>query len=531
MEDDKNLNMTGAEILQNIFDKTPELKKTDAEQATDTSTEASMEAREEEKTDEISPQETEATFKNLKTLITDGKTTEFLAALPGTKKAVLDKIGEDESLMKAISSFDKDSRITAYDYLHTSVINLDTLLNMVYERFGVVLVSDTKMLDKLTDDEKKEYEAADPEARKEWTRNGIISVYSTFLKLPQSHLDLINAVYTYDTSHVKGPEGLTHTNIDSEGKKGTYGVYGIAYDRYHTDELEGDGEYGTTDFNTKGKANQDGGIGLNRMGNVIAHELGHVVDFSASTPYSETVDFQKNSQWEKLPDNPRTLVGIMEYECFEPGKAMPEVFQGDDRDIAEEIAAKIIGEKRSTSDKADEAIEEVILDYEESGRLSNRPNQMTQNEREFYRRERENREYNEHFPKDQIPTDYSMLYNGRLSIPTLKSLLKSSTELITHARRSLDKAWYKGECFDNMKRQIHMDYHNVWYSYDTKIAQEKKISRYQYTNPCEEFAESFACYYMSKDDAERQVRMPKDLKSWFDANNFDLKRAIDKYRS
>ena len=72
--------------------------------------------------------------------------------------------------MKAISGFDEDSRNTAYDYLHMSVMDGDILLNMVYERFGVALVSDTKMLDKLSSEEKEAYDAADKEARKEWTR-------------------------------------------------------------------------------------------------------------------------------------------------------------------------------------------------------------------------------------------------------------------------------------------------------------------------------------------------------------------------
>ena len=63
--DDSDGTMTGAEILKNIFDKTPELKKTESEQTSEASTEASMEAQAEEKQEEPSPKETEAAYKNL----------------------------------------------------------------------------------------------------------------------------------------------------------------------------------------------------------------------------------------------------------------------------------------------------------------------------------------------------------------------------------------------------------------------------------------------------------------------------------
>ena len=127
---------------------------------------------------------------------------------------------------------------------------------------------------------------------------------------------------------------------------------------------------------------------------------------------------------------------------------MPKVFDYEDRSIAEEIAAKIIDEKRTSTDKTDEAIEIVIDEKMHSGCLSDRQTRMTQDEMEFNRANREIEQINRNIPEAQIPTNYSMLQGRRLSIPTLKSFLKSRTDLITHARRSQDKAWYKGECFD-----------------------------------------------------------------------------------
>ena len=60
--------------------------------------------------------------------------------LAGASKAVLDAIGSDSSLIESLQDLPEAERNAAYDYLHLSITDADLLVDIIYQRFGVMLL-------------------------------------------------------------------------------------------------------------------------------------------------------------------------------------------------------------------------------------------------------------------------------------------------------------------------------------------------------------------------------------------------------
>lgn len=62
----------------------------------------------------------------------------------------------------------------------------------------------------------------------QWTANGLIHVYSVYIRLPQSHLDQINALMTFDTNQrggsgaARGDLGMYFVNYTDDKTKGAF---------------------------------------------------------------------------------------------------------------------------------------------------------------------------------------------------------------------------------------------------------------------------------------------------------------------
>lgn len=95
-----------------------------------------------------------------------------------------------------------------------------------------------------------------------------------------------------------------------------------------------------------------------------------------------------------------------------------------------------------------------------------------------------------------------------------------TSNLLTHICRGFAEhsPWYYGELFPELPtRQIHESYSwsPYWYSFSNNAWADGKISKYQYRDPGEEFAEMYASYFVSGNGAQ----MPKKHKAWFEAND------------
>ena len=482
----------------------------------------------------------------------DGKAT--LEALRGATDNAINQVANDSSLMATIKKFDEKYRNLSYDYLYSAVQDVNTLLEMVDSRFGVLLVGPNQQMDKMSQEAMQTWKKTQKYKQFNWTRNAVSAMYRTYLSMPQAYLDQIVAVYSGGEDN--GAEGVTHNySITEENEKGeqktTYhsrGIYGLFYNDETTDinegEIEDNGHYcHITDTSTwgqkdsEGNSLEDGAVGMYRFDHASAHELGHVVDYNSNPLHSNTDKFRECSLWKEHASDSKELVKYMEDECFETGKAFPEAFKDPEKEIARSVAKSIIDNKIiQNNDQINTLIDTEMKNA--GGKLSGRPATLQEEEKNFKAQADEVTKHNElsrYTGDEKMDYDYSMLTKDHdLSLEAIKLLIHDHTDLVNQARRGQydgdNGAWYQGELFKNMKRQIHQNDKNTWFSYDSGRAQEKKISLYQLQDPHEEFAEAFAVYYMSKDDAERASRMPAKLKQWFD-DNMDKSRSRDKYNA
>ena len=458
----------------------------------------------------------------------DGEGT--VKALAGASAEALKAVAADDALMKTIKSFEEKYCKLSYDYLYASVEKVDTLIQMVKDRFGVPLVREDD-LSLASDNAKADFKKLKNRYKAQpWTLHGVQHLYQAYLKIPQKFLDQIRAVYTEST---KSPSvsGAAHHWL---GGKST-GIYHVNYD-----EEDADSTIDVYGYTTIGSEN-DGSYGLPHIDQTAAHELGHVVDHNASPMFSSTDTFRANSKWEEHADDSATLVEYMETSAFAEGKAFPTTFYDDEKYVAREVAKEILTKKiKDNDDQVDLVIDEKLIDAKNKNKFEGYQNDLKSEEVDFKTKADEVTKYNKDYASkysnvEDKPYDFSMFSEDyKHSLAAVKILLKNHTELIHHARRSQfdgSGAWYNGELFDGMTRQIHQDDKKKWVSYDTQNAQTKRISEYQYVNPAEEFAEAFSIYYMSEDDSERASRMPAGLKAWFDTNNFNIERSRDKYKA
>ena len=401
--------------------------------------------------------------------------------MDGLSEAARSAISSDTSLMKQIIELPPEISHPALDKLYVGVQDVDLLRDMIQARFNVIAGTD-----RLTNaDDKKKYEIFAQtiiknhksyihsgvtdvkDVESPWTINGLVALYRMYINIPQAQLDKIKCVLTTLTSFLTA--GLSWG-----------GFYLFTYDDQNMDVIN------NFDENTAKKGGfmseaSDGRVGENNFDFTATHELGHVID-GAGTVYSNKPDFYALSGWKKLERNPEKLVEEMRQSFEDVSTADPEGYDSKEaKQVVDNVGMRMIQTTAYDDTKRDESIEKTLNDKKVK----------------------------------------KLIKNSGKTREEFAATLKDAP-LLEHVQRSFyaHTPWLRGEVFDGMSRQIHQDYSNTWYSYDSEAPKAGKISTYQYCNPIEEFAEIYAAYYvtMNHEKGSRIIDKPwfKKYQEWFE---------------
>ena len=381
-------------------------------------------------------------------------------ALSGATKAELKKLATKDTITK-IMALDKASMDAALDMLYSYVTDVNLLISMVDARFGVPVgsaaVSDPN--DISTVNMVKQWFASDGTPEQAWTLNGVQHVYATYMRLPQRDLDIIKSIMTLKTNQ-SSVSGAAYSQL---------GVYYVNYNNNNPNAKENGGHTESFAWLKYGKT--DSRKGLVMLDMTIAHELGHCVDASKGM-ISATPEFMAMSGWQKhSKSSPEILFEAIADSFNDP---YPSDFSAAEKDVAKKTGAEMITQRATNNAKRDTIIEKVVEnEYKEPENASSRG---------FL---------------DRIFNPNS---GGRNSAALIKALKKANA--INHIVRGFadNSPWYSGELFSGMNRQIHEAYswEDCWYSYKNEAWKRGKISRYQFRNPMEEFAELYGSYHVAE---------------------------------
>lgn len=448
------------------------------------------------------------------------------------------EIAADSDLMALIEGLEPGIRNSAYDKVYAGIENIDTLCKVFKNRFNVALGSKYS-----TDSEAiaTARRLLSETSEQPWTLNGARRLYALFTKLPASHLEKLKIVMTNNT--VNGGYGGAALSAS--------GVYYFNYADYdcntyvdHSSMYHGD----LTEDGKKVVNKNDANYGLNYFDSTAAHELGHVVDYTQSTRFSEREDFLKITGWKKyetLVDKNAANEVLKDTRTY-MDHPNPAELEGDDAATAiiDSVGVHMINEK--VNDEAgiaslvEEAVfgdENVIEETSEGTLMLDAAKARMDEITEAWRKN--NYQYASEADRDE----YSVLYGKCKTKESLNSIGKSANDyanekgkdagkfadtlktapILKHIARANkgNDPWFHGEPFNDLHgRQIHSDYHGLdWFSYDMS-ARANKISNYQFSTPAEEFAELYASY-MAADEKTRKT--PAPLKAWFEENVLPLK--------
>ena len=287
----------------------------------------------------------------------------------------------------------------------------------------------------------------------DWTPNGIQHVYRTYLRIPESDLKIIRSILTFDTE----------SGIPAGGSKCESSMYFVKYNDSQTENVE-DGLYTDSDALIN-----DSRKGLNLTDMTIAHELGHLVD--AKGNYSSQREFRDLNGWEERP-NPSSesnrAFSAIRNACNDPYITSLNTLE---KTIAENCGIRAVKEIAD-----EESIINIITD--ELMKLNKDGN-----------------------------------YEGGRTNTNLITILKSSHVFSILPKLWANRSpWMKIEPINNMKYQIHQGYDDeCFYSYNTD-ALKNKISKYQFRDPKDDFAETYATFFVANPIGSKT---PPKHREWF----------------
>ena len=409
------------------------------------------------------------------------------------------EVAQDKETMTLLmrSLIDKSLRHSCLDKLYMHVNDQALLCDMIHKRFGVPV--EVARANQESQNFINRFLADNHLSEMNWTVVGLQHVYRTYLVLPQADLDLIKCLFTYD---LNGSGGAAWGSI------GNYYVNYKAGNESETEswqhiERDAEQKYGTADSRE----------GLVLLDMTVAHELGHIVDAQApGKPYSDRFDgsgnpmsnsFMEISGWKRHPKS--------------DAKQLAKDIRGY---VSNPIPTAITGEKAKLADEVIMVGAEALLSGIDGVRqlVAKEANQNTAFENLY--RVPGFQAMTQKFVDEGLATvnpdgSYSLTPENEQFWTTVMT-----SNLLTHICRGFAEhsPWYYGELFPELPtRQIHESYSwsPYWYSFSNNAWADGKISKYQYRDPGEEFAEMYASYFVSGNGAQ----MPKKHKAWFEAND------------
>lgn len=214
----------------------------------------------------------------------------------------------------------------------------------------------------------------------------------------------------------------------------------------------------------------------------IAHELGHIVDANArGGHYSKRFDSSGNPQ-------AGSIVAVSGWKRHYKSNGAARLYSDIKSCISNPYAVSR-GGTLSTQEKA-------VVDRAGQKILSRRK----------YKYSQKNEAIQQAITQSEIATtNKQALINKIAHSAVIEHIIKADNQKDPHRK----------EPFSNLpNRQIHEDYLTAdWYSYSNSARAGQKISIYQFRNPGEEFAETYASYHVSN---PKGTHTPAKLKAWFE---------------
>ena len=421
---------------------------------------------------------------------------QVLSLLSGASKAVLDVIGSDSSLVETLQDLPEAERNSAYDYLHLSITDANLLVDIIYQRFGVMLLGkkqNSKNAKAHLKQKRKSNVWAESVSDNEidFSAEHAQQIYSGYMCVPQSALDQITFVFseTNQADYLQGYAMTPQNNICLNSQVGQE----AGRNAVNTGMGAMGGMFGGMVENAggAGTVSSDKDAAYNAVFTqwTAIHELGHVID--SQSRFSSTKDFRACSGWDEFEDAEK----VVKDEYLKDGNVENpylDDFSDDEKELAQKVAVDIAKNENDLN-----SAKKVVS--KNKGKLS-------------------------HYSQDEFielidDSLESMSDVGGMNLFKAASLSRK------------DEVWYDMKGYrwmdKHMKRPAHF-YKNAWWSYDKNIRDEGKISCYQYVFPREDFAEAYACYYYTEildQKAKSGGPMPAKLKAWFDAHKKEFEEG------
>ncbi|MBQ9394538.1 MAG: hypothetical protein IJU23_03345 [Proteobacteria bacterium] len=399
-----------------------------------------------------------------------------------------DAVVHDRTLFAFVmQEYDKFPEIKdVFDNIYTQINDPKVLLLMIRKRFGVILLhrdgsSEEDLKQALKDViAGKDADYADEVKMRvhgvtAWNAEALKTMYRIFTHTPQGHLDMLDC--------------LIHTDGGSHNEWGT-GVNYISYE-------EGE-EHRKFSPNEKDQEGMRGSV--EALPYNATHELGHVVDNKLGILSGEGKEMRKVSSWVEVENQKEQILKFVEESI--DGELYDGLLDEYELQLAHDFAKDFLGKTRIHDPNSWDR----IIGEKETGFLQGRAYKL-------FRK----------LPSEKREETVQKVVEKVIAVMTNKDI---KTNVLYHCwfGHAKNEAMYHfNEEMRGMKRPFHQGYKGrSWYSFDQSRWSDK-ISDYQYREPAEEFAETYASYHAAPSLGKKKGEMtPKPLLEWF------LKTGLDK---
>ena len=395
---------------------------------------------------------------------------------PDTRETIL----HDRLLMaRLMQDAQKNDEIKAVlDDIYVQIGDAKVLMQLIKARFGVSLIDNTlESIQALDQDVQDNDEAMNYLSQRKsgkplaWSIEALKTIYKTYIHVPTDHLAEVKFImHTSDTN----PSSVSYN------QKGMgLGVYEVNYVKGN-EHLKLDANKHMIDAN-----DMDNDKELIPL--VTAHELGHVVDHAKGNLSGEGKAMRKVSNWIEIKDDAETVLNFMEASIS--GPLYGGLLNNEELKIAHDVAKKFLTQTVSAAtgnwDELCVKCKNLLKNTKSAGANVSMDNLI-----------------NVMLDKD---IDSNVLYH------------------CWRGRADNFACYNFNDQMRGMNRPFHQGYkRKSWYSFDQSRWNDK-ISQYQYRDPIEEFAETYASFHAAPACGKKKGEMtPKPLLQWF------LKEGLDK---